>query len=464
MAPNSGSKLHSGHDLAVLRRLRDYINQQTNLTNKGVKHALASDAWYLPAVDVQGVIVWAAISDDYSTFFIATLSPLITDSLDVSSCEMRMESWSLNGAKPPRLEKQETRTYSHSIYQSIRYRMGHIDVEAPAPDQAQERAEESTLMARDIASFLSKTSSYSASFSAILSGNHWEELVVRDGVVMLSRRRGPRGPQYRVNEQGSESVISDLFEHSSEPEAGSNLSLSEDDPDEGSGSEDGFRISDIESNEGDAPLSPTAYSEEGPDGDVVVDYENWDRDDGESLQSLHLDSDSEPEKALTDPDEEIPHGPHSGALDTCNICRRETICLLHCHICGGRPFSICKRCWEQGSWCHDDTHKMADCPYPACPTAKRITAREPDTELELVIFNDASDLGIPTYQFTQAHGLLTPPSPPSIHPTAPVVAWFLGGNQILFLNYETQCHFVYRDPGWYHEGMSSAGIPKTLLC
>jgi len=43
------------HGLAALQRLREYVNRQMNLTNKGVKHDLASDAWRLHSVDIGGV-------------------------------------------------------------------------------------------------------------------------------------------------------------------------------------------------------------------------------------------------------------------------------------------------------------------------------------------------------------------------------------------------------------------------
>ncbi|KAK4445209.1 hypothetical protein QBC34DRAFT_472741 [Podospora aff. communis PSN243] len=456
------SQKPSKQHLAALKALRSYIRQQTSLTDKGVKYDLISDAWYRPNANVGEVTIWEVLSSDGSTLAILTVNHDPATSPETPVTQVRIEEWSLNGVQSPLLTRQQAKSYSHVISQSLRHRMGHIVVDALTAEQEEERAGQSIQMTKDIASFLSSGNPTMACFSASLPGNYWEELTVRDNFVVLARRRAPRRQRLGADAQleDSESGISDLFDSSSEVGASTELSFSDNDAVGGSESEDGFRASDLELDQGDASLSPVAYSEDGSTS--AIDYEGLDHSDGESLHSLHLDSESDAEEEVDDSDEDIPNGPHTGALETCNKCRCETICLLHCHICHGQPFSLCKSCWESGAWCEDEKHEMADCPHPACPTAKKMTIKDPGTELELLVFDQTSNLAAPAYRFTQDRGLLTPMSPPALHPTAPLLAWFLGGNQIMFANFETGCHVFYRDPGWYHEILPSA--PHTPDC
>ncbi|KAK0623838.1 hypothetical protein B0T14DRAFT_565157 [Immersiella caudata] len=343
---NATSKRASKRRLAALQALQRYVSQQTSLLDKGVKHELASDIWYRPHVDVREVTVWELLAGDGSTLSIVTVDHAGSPVTPVS--EVRIETWSLNGAQGPRLERQQAKRYSHVIFQSLRYRMSHIDVgpltreqekEEEEEEEEEERAARSTEMTMDITAFLSNSKVSSTSFSGCMPGNCWEELAVKDNIVVLARRRGLRGRRNQTDDRASDSGISDLFDKTLDSNAGSQLNVSDDEGADGSQSEDGFRPSDLES-DGDVPLSPIAYSGDGTGS--FVDYESSDRDDGESLHSLHLGSGSDAEGEAADPDD-IPNGPHTGALDTCKTCKREKICLLHCHTCDGDPHSLSRQ-------------------------------------------------------------------------------------------------------------------------
>lgn len=179
-----------------------------------------------------------------------------------------------------------------------------------------------------------------------------------------------------------------------------------------------------------------------------------------SLQSFHLDSDSEASEV--DPEVDALGPPHIGALGLCTGCRRGTRCFLFCLVCEDGNFCLCEDCWEQGLWCHDETHQMADCPEPFCPTARNLTVRELKTELELVVFDRTSPFKAPIYRFIQGRGPIIPPSSPGKHPKAPLLAWYLGDNKLLFANYETNRHFLRREPGWQKQCMSLRPFHKAV--
>lgn len=179
------SQKRSKQHLAAVKALRSYISQQTSLTDKGVKHDLISDTWHWPNVNIGEVAIWEILFTDGSILSIITVDDGPAASPETPVSQVRLGGWSLNGVQSPRLGRQRAKSYSHVISHSLRHRMGHIDVTALASEQEEERADQSTQMTKHIASFLSSDSTNAACFSASLPGNYWEELTVRDNIVIL---------------------------------------------------------------------------------------------------------------------------------------------------------------------------------------------------------------------------------------------------------------------------------------
>lgn len=449
--PNLHSSKPLENDDGTLQSLYDYISQYRILTTRGLKHDFISEGWFRPDVNVEEVTIWDVIGGNGSALSVISIENGSTELQGAPSGQVRIETWMLNGPQEPYLVGQHTIPHAQVIVQSLLSTMEHLDVPPLTTEQEIERTDASTTMTLAIVSFLTGCQVPRGPFSATLPGNYWEEVAVLDNIVVLARRKGPRRPQ-DAGVPDLDEEVRDIFEQDFEPRYGSEVSLS-DNGEAGLEVGEGFMMSDSESAEKEVDLSPISRSP--VSAGSVADYENWDLNEAESIHSLRIHSDSEEQETDSNNDELM--GPHSGMLSTCNVCRRETVGHLYCHICGGGAFSMCARCRERGCWCNDEEHKMADCPDPACPVARTVSVRDPGTQLELVVFDTHSGCESPVYRFMQERGHPTPMSLPALHPTAPILAWYLGENRLLFANYKNGSHFVRREPGWRHEGMSCQG-------
>jgi len=426
-----------------LRLLYAYLNQHQGSVSKQ-KHDLASKEWSRPEIAIEEVTIWDLVSDDGATASIV----IVENGTQPGNATVRIETWTLNGGDKPLLKSHDTISCSSLVWQSLGSRMRHIDLPSLTEEQSTELEKVSTTATLCVASQLWQRQ---GPFSAVFGGNYWEEIVVADNVIVLARRRGPKRPQDNTVDSDDEEIRNMCQpDGDANSESDSNMGP-ESETDSDDNAPHGFEV-DADPSFGDDPdLNPLLRS---PESNVsVASDSSWnEHSDSTSLRSFHLDSDSEDSEA--DPEVDALGPPHIGALGLCTECKKDMRCFLFCLVCDDGNFSLCEDCWEQGLWCHDEKHQIADCPESFCPTARRLTVKDLKTELELAVFDRNSPRKGPIYRFTQARGPMIPPSPPAKHPKVPLLAWYLGDNKILFANYDTNRHFFRREPGWKKQCMS----------
>jgi hypothetical protein len=132
------------------------------------------------------------------------------------------------------------------------------------------------------------------------------------------------------------------------------------------------------------------------------------------------------------------------AVGSCNICCKAMVYHFHCDTCNNGSFDICRGCWEMGAWCKDQEHQLRECKQWKYPGQRQISFHELRPEQELMVFETGSNRKKPDFHFTSKSRTVMPNSPPIVHPSMPLVAWYLSRNRVLLGNYADGSSFTYR--------------------
>ncbi|KAI0967673.1 hypothetical protein F4678DRAFT_239639 [Xylaria arbuscula] len=291
--------------------------------------------------------------------------------------------------------------------------------------------DKATELALRIASKIPHSVAPTVSYFISLPGMYWDEAVSSKRIVVLARRKGPRNEQSGQStsvqtEQFRDDTVDDFLEILDTRDG---LSIDSDSDEDSISDASGLSFS-----QGDAKsnLSSLALSSSDDDGDQ------------EELDDLE-DPDTVPSDIYSDDsDSEIMADLNISSIGSCRICGKATVYHLSCDICQDGKFSMCRGCWETGAWCNDSAHKLEEFQNWRSPARRTMSSHESKPELELLIFDNNSNSKTLIFSFFSKSRAAMPSSPPTLHPSLPLVAWHLWRGRFLFANYTEGSSFIYK--------------------
>ena len=175
-------------------------------------------------------------------------------------------------------------------------------------------------------------------------------------------------------------------------------------------------------------------------------------DDLTSFPFGNEDSDS-PESTDDEPEGlQYPRIKQYTSLCSCDICRNALRVCFWCSQCNNGEWDMCESCFGKGHWCKSRQHLLAKCFISRGERIlyeKNISYTSLKLEQTLLILDTSTGVDQPIRRlarFASKDADLVYESPPTFHPTKPLIVWLRSQTQLLFADFLNHTFFVKKIP------------------